>query len=277
VWQTRIPHLAGAVPRLQRDVPTLLVEGLMAQGYQSVHVFASEGQVIAQRDGHHHSWLAQGVITLDPAAAAASPPTGEFKVSGQGGGDWTWAGVRLRLVPAAISTVQVAQALAQAGATLVVQADGSYLLSLEGRHHALQIGSRLSTQISRHADPEHVSSSSGRGFGPSTEATGVLRFISAAGNAQTLYPAVADWDGLLQRVQQEVDAAAAVVGAGDGRVWVRWPHQVHTLYPLHTLVPIPDAQQKSSHWVDVDGTLYLPVGGLPGWAQGFKVQLNSEQ
>jgi hypothetical protein len=269
VWRTRIPHLAGEVSRLQRDVPTLLAEGLAAQGYQSVNVVAPQGHVIAERDGRYHSWLVQGVITLDPEAAAAQPPTGALKPSGQGGWDWTWAGLHLRLVPAAISTVQVAQAVAQVGATLVVQADGSYLLSWAGQHHALQIGALLTTQATHHTDPDRSSRTTG--FGPSTEAAGVLRFMSTAGNAQTVYPAVADWAGLLQHIQQ-ADPSAVVLGLGDGRVQVVWRNQVHTLSPLHALTPIPAAQKDAALWVAPDGTLYLPVGGLPGVAQGFKVQ-----
>jgi hypothetical protein len=209
--------------------------------------------VQATQGGQRISLSPSGRVRVDPSGATPNA----LVATAQGNLAHSLSGLTITWVPTLVDPADFARALGAGSFSAVVQPDGSLIASQASNRFALQPAPAVQSVTGQ---------ATGFGF---TEA-GVLSFTSALGARQLLYPAAADFAGLLAAVRA-ADANAQVLGLGDGRIRVVLGGQTYTLRPDYALLPQPAARIGQPFWIE-GGRLFLPVSALPGLAQGFGVQ-----
>ena len=252
-FQATSPKLDGIANRSGQDLRATLGNQLRDDYHLSQQGNTDAFGSFRLSDGKQTlSVLPIGRVGVD---IAATQPDG---LTAPGNGDFalTRSHLTITLAPSVADLAALAIYYYQRDGSLTVQADGTYLVEMNGQQIILQAGYAL-TQ--------------GDAAGMGRDAVGNFTWTDSQGRKQTLYPATADFP-LLQAEALKLDATAQVRGNADGTVSLTINGQRFTLTPDYPLTLIPlERFFGPAWWIGTDGKLYLRSYNLIR-AQGFKVK-----
>lgn len=265
--QDYVPSLQGSSTRVAGDLAQALAHQFGEQGsYTDVSVSASTGRLFATYNGQKQSWQAKGRIQVDIPGATASA----LQPTVANGWAQTLNGLRVYWVPTMVSEQSMIGTLADFGFSVIVQADGTYLLMK--RSSALPGGWQvLALQASTGYSPYY-----GWETGFTLSEQGNLGYADWWSYIeQGLHATAADFAGL-QSLLKTVDPNVIVQADGEafdknGQLRAVLQGQVYLLVPDAQLTITPAVRSGESFWMD-GGKLFMPVAALPGFAQGFVLQ-----
>lgn len=262
--QDYVPNLSGNSARLGGNLAQALATHFGEQGgYTDVSVSGISGRLTGTYNGQMQSWQAKGRVQVDVPGTTV----GALQPVAAGGWAQTVNGVRVYWVPAMVSEQSMIRRLTDVDSTVVVQADGTYLVEL--RDSAPTGGFQVFALQASTGYAYYNGYPSGFQIFETGE-FGYADYLDS--RQQGLHATTADFAGL-QALLKTVDPTVTVQADGvafntTGQLSVALRGQTFRLVPDMQLVVTPAAQIGQPYWVD-GGKLFIPLTKLPGFAQGF--------